>query len=121
MVLSKLDLSLVAVLAAALFCIEHGHRVMIGSLAAAAVATNAVSACPDTDDVPFSAECLQIINGGTLPAVDARVSTAAITPVAASGADRRVELHAPACPPSNENAPYSARCLRFLAGGFWHP
>ncbi len=33
--------------------------------------------------------------------------------------DRRAELSAPACPPSNESAPYTASCLRFISGWFW--
>jgi len=27
----------------------------------------------------------------------------------------------PACPSNNENAPYSADCLRFMSGWFWQP
>jgi hypothetical protein len=26
-----------------------------------------------------------------------------------------------ACPPNNENVPYSATCIKFMSGWFWRP
>jgi hypothetical protein len=68
MALSKLDLAVAALLITALLWIEHGNRIVIGSLAASARAEpTAVSPCPLRDDMPFSADCLKAIDG-VLPA-----------------------------------------------------
>ncbi len=64
MTLSKLDLALVAVLAAALFGVEQQHRVVIEPAPEAAVSDVPASVCPATDDVPFSAACLKFISVG---------------------------------------------------------
>ena len=119
MVLSKFDLALVAVIAAGLLWIEHGNRIVIATPAAAEAPPPPKSACPATDDVPFSADCIRYIEGGALPDQRAPVSIVAGPSAALSDAHRRADSHAPACPPSNENAPYSAKCIRFLSGWFW--
>jgi hypothetical protein len=119
MVLSKLDLAIVAVVAAGILWIEHEHRIFIGTPAAAEVAGPAASACPETDSVPFSADCLAFIDRGPAPEVRARVGMAG-TAGRSIAASRHAE-QAGACPPSNENAPYSASCIRFLSGWYWQP
>jgi hypothetical protein len=119
MVLSKLDLVVVAVLAVGMLWIEHEHRIKLLTPTDIEAAAADASACPDNDSVPFSADCIAFIRGGGSPAVRSRVSAAAPTP--SPDAQGRAELHAPACPASNESAPYSATCLRFLSGWFWHP
>lgn len=120
MVLSKLDLAIVVAVAAGLLWIEHDNRIFIGTPAAAESASPAASVCPNTDDVPFSAACIKLIDGGVLPAVHAPVqppSSAAVSPDAQNDA----ESGGPACPPNNENAPYTAQCIRFMSGWFWQP
>jgi hypothetical protein len=111
MAVSKLDLVAAVVMAAALLRIEHDHRIVIGTSAAAV--PSAASVCPATDDVPFSADCIKFIDGGALPDRRARLTAVAVSP------DARADLHAAACPASNENAPYSATCIRFLSGPDW--
>jgi hypothetical protein len=120
MVLSKLDLAIVAVVAAGLVWIEHEHRIIIATPAAAEAAPPAASICPDDDSVPFSADCIAYIDGGVLPDTHPRLRAAAAPPAVSPDAQGRAELQAPACPPSNENAPYSAQCIRFLSGWYWH-
>jgi hypothetical protein len=115
MVLSKVHLTLVAIVAGGLLWIEHGNRISIGTPAAAEVAPSATSVCPDTDDVPFSAACIAFIDGGAMPDIHSRPLALAVSPEVQG----RAELHAPACPPSNENAPYSAKCIKFLSGWYW--
>ena len=112
MVLSKFDLAIVAALAAALFWVEHEHRIIIATPAAAKAAP-AGSICPENDSVPFSPDCLAFIEGGA-PVVRAH-TVAAETPAATN------DPHEAACPASNENGPYSARCLKFMSGWYWHP
>lgn len=116
MAVTRLDLAVAAAVAAALLWIEHDHRIIIGTPAAAEAVPQANSACPDTDDVPFSAECIRFI-GGVVPDVAARPGAAARrTATEPSG---RAASHDPPCPASNENAPYSAQCIRFLSGWYW--
>jgi hypothetical protein len=110
---SKLDVAAAVVMAAVLLRIEHDHRIVIGTSAAAAPSAAAV--CPASDDVPFSADCIKFIDGGSLPGRHRRLSVLAVSPDAGVHAD----LYAPACPASNENAPYSASCIKFLSGPDW--
>ncbi len=112
MVLSKLDLAIVAVLAGAMFWVEHEHRIIIATPAVAEPARPG-SVCPEKDSVPFSADCLAFIGGRS--AVIRTHAVAAEAPPAAS------DPHDPACPASNENGPYSAGCLKFMSGWYWHP
>ena len=125
MVLSKLDLAVMAVIAGVLLWIEHENRVVVATPAAAEAAPPGASVCPESDSVPFSPDCLAFIEGHTAFAVRALPVKATATddaPAASSGAHQRAESNAAApCPPSNENAPYSARCLSFLSGWYWHP
>jgi hypothetical protein len=119
MALSRIDLAVVVVVAVGMLWIEHEHRITIATPAAAEIMPPAGAVCPDTDDVPFSADCIKFINGGVLPDIHARMSAAVHALVVSSGADAGAVSHSPACPPSNENAPYSAACIRFLSGWFW--
>jgi hypothetical protein len=117
---SKFDLAAVAVLALMLLWIEHDHRIIISTPAAAEVAPKPASACPESDAVPFSADCLALIGAGS-PAVAAPRPHAA-SPAVAMPRDAHARLaDASPCPPSNENAPYSAACIRFLSGWYWQP
>jgi hypothetical protein len=116
MALSGLDLAVVAALAVGLLWVEHEHRIIIATPAAAEVAPSPAPVCPDTDDVPFSADCIAFINGGASPDVRSNPNAHA---TAASPDAQPAELQDPACPSSNENAPYSADCLKFLSGWYW--
>ena len=106
---------LVVVIAAGLLAIEREHRIVIGTPAAAEAKLPAVSVCPGTDDVPIGAACMSFIGGGT--AAHLRSSDALPTPP--DQGEQKIDSSAPPCPASNETAPYSARCLRFLSGWFW--
>ena len=104
-----------------MFWIEHEHRISIGTPAAAEVAPSAVPACPETDDVPLGAECMAFIDGGGASDMrsPARAGGRAVAPL--PGAQQPKLSRAPACPASNENGPYSANCITFLSGWYWHP
>ncbi len=109
MVLSKLDLALVALLMAALLWIEHDNRVVTGSLAAVGAVPATVAACPATDDVPFSADCIASINAALPAAVQLQ------TGGAASDRAPAPDANAPACPP--EYAGDGTQCLRVFPDG----
>ena len=113
MAISKLDLVVLAAVGGGMLWIEHGHRINIAPPTAAEVADPAAAVCPDSDSVPFSADCIALIGGGRDIGVRSSENAAASTPAAPVG------LTAPACPSNNENRPYSAQCLRYLSGWFW--
>jgi hypothetical protein len=111
---SKLDL---AVIAAALVCgtmwVEHGRRVSTDAPTPAEMAFRiAVAACPNSDSLPYTADCLTFMGSSQAPSRGARTSLAEIekqTGPLASGS---------ACP-DNDNRPYPPACIRFLTGWFW--
>jgi hypothetical protein len=106
-------------------CFEHGQRVTVRTASAALAAEPAPSACPDKDSVPFSAACIAFINGGASPDLRSRsrsrlrLSAVESAHAAEPAARGQPDTLAPACPPSNENAPYSEKCIKFLSGWFW--
>jgi hypothetical protein len=62
---SRTGLAIVAILSAGMLWIEHGHRIVVATPAFAEVVQPAKS--PDTDDVPFSADCIKFIDGDVSP------------------------------------------------------
>jgi hypothetical protein len=125
MVLSKLDLAIVATIAAGLLWFEHQQRVTIQTTSGVEVAGQAASVCPDSDTAPYSAACLAFIEGGVSPDARSRsrlrISAVASAQAAEPATPGQAESPGPACPLSNESAPYSAKCIKFLSGWFWHP
>ena len=115
MALSKLDLAFVVLIAAGLVAIEREHRIVVGPPAAAEGRPPAASVCPSTDDVPIGAACMSFIGGGTA----AHMHWSGALPTLPDLGEQKIDSSAPPCPASNETAPYSARCLRFLSGWFW--
>jgi hypothetical protein len=119
MALGKFAPAIVAAVAVGMLWIEHGHRIVVAT-PASADDTPATAACPDSDSVPFSADCIAFIEGGSASSVIRAISA---TPPSEVTRDRRVQADpaSPPCPASNENAPYSARCIKFLSGWYWQP
>jgi hypothetical protein len=107
MVVSKLDIVIVASIAVAMIWIEHGQRISIEApLPTVVAAPEAV--CPENESVPHSADCFAF-EGADAPELGARL------PARPDPAGARDSV----CPANNENVPYSAECLRFMSGGFW--
>jgi hypothetical protein len=117
-VVSKFNRTVAAAVAVAMLWIEHGHRVSI--ISPARVEAAAATACPDDDSVPFSADCIAFIHGASL-AARSKVNLGETASAAPPDTQGRADPQGPACPASNESAPYSARCLKFLSGWFWQP
>jgi hypothetical protein len=65
---SKFDLAvIVAAIAGGVLLIEHRHHVVIDAPASAELATRAPpAACPDNDNVPYSAGCIVFLGSGYL-------------------------------------------------------
>jgi hypothetical protein len=113
--LSKLDLAIVVTLVAGCaFWIERGQRVVIDAptqselTAAAAVAA---AACPDSDSMPYSMDCIRFMSGTSWHAI----STGA---AADSRPARPTQASLPAASPCPErdDVPYSDGCLAYLQG-----
>jgi hypothetical protein len=111
----KLDLAVVASVAAAALWFEHGHRVVIEPATPAELASHAsVTACPETENMPYSARCLAFLKGSAETDTAWRITTA--PPVRRKPLEPRAT--AAACP-DTENMPYSANCLEFMSGWLW--
>ena len=113
--------AIAALVAAAVLWIEHGNRVDSDIPVGAANAASAGSVCPDSENVPYSADCIAFMQGDVASAVRASWREPAknlpVTPTQAVGS---AEASGSPCP-NNENTPYSANCIRFLSGWFWQP
>ena len=65
--MSKFELAVIAatIVGAALW-IEHGHRIVIDAPAQTDLSSRAPApACPDNDNVPYSAGCIAFLEGGS--------------------------------------------------------
>lgn len=116
MVVSKLNLLIIASIAGAVLWIEHGNHVSLETSAPVELAAPAVPVCPENESVPHSADCFAF-QGDVASDVRERLNIAqgARTP----DPPARAVSAGPACPPNNENLPYSTKCLRFLSGPDW--
>lgn len=114
----KLNLVVVvASIAGGMLWIERGLHIDIETPTGAAFAAP-VAVCPDSENVPYSADCIVFMQGDVGSDVRWRVNAAESRPATAN-APGSAEVPGPACPANNENVPYSATCLRFLSGWFW--
>jgi hypothetical protein len=107
----------VASIAGALLWIEHGHHVVTDAPTPTELAARAAArVCPDSENVPYSENCIVFMQGDRVaPDHHWRVNSAESTP------DALTDAPGPACPANNENVPYSANCIRFMSGWFWRP
>jgi len=112
----KLDLAVIVLSAAgAVLWIEHGHRIDLATSTGEAFAAPVATVCPDSENVPYSADCIAFMQRGATFDLN-RPARIAVSTNAAAGPG---ETPQPACPSNNENVPYSAACIRFMSGWFW--
>jgi hypothetical protein len=123
-VVSKLDLVVVvAVIGGGMLWLENRHRVVVEPPIHPELTQVGATACPDSDTVPYSASCLAFLKGGRdtdarwrIRAADSKLAAVAAAPDPAEPGSV-----GPAAPcPANDNMPYSASCVAFLSGWFWH-
>jgi hypothetical protein len=100
MVISKLNLLVVAAFAAGILWIEHGHRIKLEVPPPTAASGPSAAGCPVNESVPFSADCMAFIQGR------ARQPESAVTIM------REVDVLELACGFKDDNVPYSDSCLR---------
>jgi hypothetical protein len=104
---------IILAIAVAVLWIEHGRRIDIDASASGLFVTPAAAAaCPDSESVPYPADCIAFMLGSAAPSDGRAQAKAAETP----GQD---DPRSAACPSNNENVPYSAACIRFMSGWFW--
>jgi len=79
---SKFDLAvIVAAVAGGAFWIEHRHRVVIDAPASAQLAAQAPpAACPDNDNVPYSAGCIVFLGSNYLSGINWQANAAENVP-----------------------------------------
>jgi hypothetical protein len=120
--LSRLDrAAIIASIAGAVLWIEHGHSIDIETPTGAAFAAPVARMCPESENVPYSADCIAFMDGDNASNVVIRVNAERRIPAVSAHRPDSAESAGPACPANNENVPYSADCLRFLSGWFWRP
>jgi hypothetical protein len=73
MVVSKLNLLILAAVASGVVWVEHAQRIKIEMSTPAERAGVDAAACPENESVPFSADCMKFIQGGAGPDVRLRV------------------------------------------------
>lgn len=114
--MSKLDLAIiVALVAGCAFWIERGQRVFIDAptqseLAAAAVAA---AACPASDSMPYSMDCIRFMSSTSWHAMSTTSAAADSQP--ARPAEAGLPAGSSPCP-DRDNVPYSDACLAYLQG-----
>ena len=118
MLISKSKLVIISAAAVGVVWINHRNSFNVQDVQSEQT-VRVASLCPDYESVPHSSECLKFLGTSDVLPVRWRAITTENTPPMSP--DPPGELHRPACPPNNENVPYSAECLRFLSGWFWHP
>jgi hypothetical protein len=115
-VVFRLDLAvIVAAIAGAALWIEHGHHVNIETPPGAAFIASVGAACPDNDNVPYSARCLAFLTGATEIGMRWRIR-AEERPTVMHAEESTTSLTSPTVCPANDTVPYNARCLAFLTG-----
>jgi hypothetical protein len=76
MVVSKLNLIILAVAVGGVLWIEHANRMKIEMPTPAELAGAKPAICPENESVPFSADCMMLIQGGAGSDVHLRVNAA---------------------------------------------
>ena len=121
----RLDLAAMAAsIAGAVLWIEHGHHINIETPTGAAFAAPVAAICPDSENVPYSADCIVFMQGDGASDMRWRVNAAIRAPAEQPSTPKNVELTAVASEAAcadNDNVPYTARCLVFISGWFCRP
>jgi hypothetical protein len=129
----RLDLKLsqaviVGSIAAAALWIEQGHRTVTDAPTSTELeALAAARACPDSENMPYTAGCLAFLEGGASASASGMHWRPAVVESASAdrpAAAKNVELSAVASQPAcadNDTVPYTANCIAFMTGWFWRP
>jgi hypothetical protein len=113
-----------ALVAAALLWIEHGHRIVTDAPTSTELdALAAARACPDSENMPYTARCLAFLKGNAASEMrwrpDAAETVSAKQPAAATS--NQLTAVAPQVCADTDTVPYTASCIAFMSGWFWRP
>jgi hypothetical protein len=125
----KLDgVVIFAAIASAALWIEHGHRTVTDAPTSTELeALAAARACPDSENMPYTARCLAFLEGGASASASGTHWRPAVVESASDdrpAAPKNVELSTIASQPAcvdNDTVPYTASCIAFMTGWFWRP
>jgi hypothetical protein len=82
----------------------------------------AARACPDSENMPYTATCLAFLNGSAAP--ERRANAPERGAVEQRSATRALES-SPVAPRSacgdTDAVPYTLNCIAFMSGWFWRP
>jgi hypothetical protein len=114
---------IMVLIGAAALWIEYGHRTVTDAPTSTELdALAAARACPDSENMPYTATCLAFLNGSAVSwtranapeMVSAERSSEARSMESSRGASRS------ACG-DTDAVPYTMNCITFMSGWFWRP
>src|SRR3954447_7278474 len=114
---------IVILLGGAALWIEYGHRTATDAPTSTELdALAAARACPDSENMPYTATCLAFLNGSAAP--ERRANAPERGAVEQISAIRALES-SPVAPRSacgdTDAVPYTLNCIAFMSGWFWRP
>src|SRR3954469_8531069 len=114
---------IMVLLGGAALWIEYGHRSATDAPTSTELdALAAARACPDSENMPYSATCLAFLNGSA--ASERRANAPERVPAEQPSATRALESSrvAPRAACGDTDAvPYTQNCITFMTGWFWRP
>ena len=120
----KLDgVVIFAAIAAAALWIEHGHRIVTDAPTPTELeALAAARACPDSENMPYTARCLAFLQGSAAAETGApNTAERAAAPPSPPSDVASTSMAAPAACADTDTVPYTANCIAFMTGWFWRP
>src|SRR4051794_39805687 len=103
--------------------VEYGHRTVTDAPTSTELdALAAARACPDSENMPYTATCLAFLNGSAAP--ERRANVPERESAEQISATRALES-SPVAPRSacgdTDAVPYTLNCIAFMSGWFWRP
>jgi len=114
---------IMVLLGGAALWIEYGHRTVTDAPTSTQLdALAAARACPDSENMPYTATCLAFLNGSA--ALERRANAPERGAVEQRSATRALELSPVASRSAcadTDAVPYILNCIAFMSGWFWRP
>ena len=127
---AEVDLKLVravilVLIGGAALWIEYGHRTVTDAPTSTELdALAAARACPDSENMPYTATCLAFLNGSAASEMRWRANARERVPAEQPSVARTTES-SPGAPRSacgdTDAVPYTLNCIAFMSGWFWRP
>jgi len=114
---------IMVLLGGAALWVEYGHRTATDARTSTeSDALAAARACPDSENMPYTASCLAFLNGSAAPErrANAPERGAAEQPSATKALESSPVAPRSACG-DTDAVPYTPNCIAFMSGWFWRP